>query len=116
MTKIIHSNNCKNSPKNKMIEDLTISFELGNVNPEILNKNTVWKRYNKDHIVGITNIIEKAKEAEPPTQITIENAISHGKIGAATGIRHFGTSNTQFFYFFEFTSVTFSKIAIIKST
>ncbi|WP_236976638.1 hypothetical protein [Membranihabitans maritimus] len=90
MTKIVSSPNCGNSPKMEFLKDFNIAFAKGNL--EFITKSVVdeieWNIIGGKKIEGkekFTKELEKMK-SEKAAELIIDQILSHGKEGAASGI------------------------------
>jgi hypothetical protein len=115
MTDIIISKDCNNSPKNLLLQKMTIAFAEANAD-FILNiaaEDIYW------HIIGEKIIHGKASFTEPSVksktgdveQLIILHNISHGKVGAVNGRKKM--SDGRLFAFcdvYEFTGASFTSV------
>ena len=90
MTKIISSPNCGNSPKMEFLKDFNIAFAKGNIEfiVDSVTDDIVWNIIGDKKIEGkekLTVELEKMKP-EKVSEIVLEQILSHGKEGAASGI------------------------------
>ena len=89
MTRVITSEDCGNSPKNILVQNLTIAlakrdskFILGNVTDDIR-----WNRVGGELIEGKDNFakaLQKLKDNKT-AQLTVHHVATHGKAGAVNG-------------------------------
>ena len=89
MTKIVSKPNCGNSPKMEFLKEFNIAFAKGNV--EFITGNVtdeiVWNIIGNKKIEGkakFTEELEKMK-SEKVSELIIDQILSHGKEGAASG-------------------------------
>ncbi len=91
MTKVIVGEDCGNSPKNLLLEKLTIAFATGE-SEFILNSITDDIRLNlvgREAIQGredFTRALERITDDEV-VELTIRHVVTHGKAGAVDGRR-----------------------------
>lgn len=120
MTKVIASEDCGNSPKNKFLQDLTIAFATAN-SKFILDRVASDIRWN---IVGDT-LIEgkdnfsaflKQRENDRALELTIQHIATHGKAGAVNGTVTLENGKTRAFCdVYEFTNTKGSKVKEVTS-
>lgn len=108
MTKIVSSPNCGNSPKMEFLKEFNIAFAKGNIEfiTESVTDDIIWNIIGDKKIVGKENFtveLEKMK-SEKVNELVLEQILSHGKEGAASGImkmedgKNYGFSD---FYVFQ---------------
>lgn len=120
MIKIIRSEDCGNSPKNKFIEDMEIA---------IVEKDTkfLWKAISPDihwHIIGEKSVQGASQfldtlatifEVSDVAEIAINHVISHGKAGAVSGFRkHINGKTYEFCTVYVFSNAKATSIKEIK--
>lgn len=116
MTDIQGSRACGNSPKNKFVQDVAIFLELSEIKRDILSEDVVWHGVTHEPIEGRGAVQEQVAKRERPAAILVEHAISHGKVGAASGELILANGHKRrFSYFFEFTTVKANCVAVINS-
>jgi hypothetical protein len=118
MTKIMISEDCGNSPKNLLAQELTIALATGDAK-SVMKSVTDDIRWNmvgdtviqgKDHLAGA---LDKAKEV---LELTIHHVTTHGKAGAVNGTRKFKNIKTQAFcHVYEFSNAKGSSVKEITS-
>lgn len=120
MTRVFTSPDCGNSPKNKFIEKITIAFGTGDIET-ILGSVTADIRYDRaggSCVVGIENFareLERLKEDEVE-ELVIQHVLTHGKAGAANGIKKLKNGTTfGFCNVFEFDGAKGARIRGITS-
>ena len=116
MTEIHGSGDCGNSPKNTFVQAIAIALETGEVNLETFDENVVWERASGDNVTGREALIETLATTAAPAVLTIGHAISHGKVGAASGeVTLANGEKRRFSHVLEFTSAKASSVSVIKS-
>ncbi len=116
MTIVHASSDCANSPKNRFVQDVAVFLEAGSDKSDALSDDVVWcgaadTPLNGRHAAQ-TWIAQRAK----PTRIVVEHAISHGKVGAASGEVSFEDGRIRrFSHVLEFTSAKADSVARISS-
>lgn len=86
-TEIIGSADCGNSPKNAFVQDIAIALETGVALAEIFDPELTWIRSSTETVEGQAAVLRALSSIHPPTKIMVEHAISHGKVGMASGER-----------------------------
>jgi|SRR5690554_667422 len=116
MTKINRSAGCGNSPKNKTVEDIAIALEVRDCEylSTMLDPEAVWNHSNGPTSTA-KQIMHRLLAEGKPAILTIDNAISHGKVGAVNG-RFEGVKGEQrFCHIIEFTSAKCIRVARVDS-
>ena len=117
--RIIPSGDCGNSPKNTLLQDITIAFAkrdtrflLDHVTDDIR-----WEVIGEHVVEGkpaFTQALEKLR-LDAVVQLTIEHVVSHGRAGAVNGIAdHHGTTS-EFCDVFEFANAKGERVKTIRS-
>lgn len=116
MTQVIRSADCGNSPKNTAVEDIAIALETGDVDflAGVIDPGATWERPGATE-AGAEAILAQVRSLDSPSVVTIEHAISHGKIGAVSGSVGQGTGRRRFCHVIEFTSVKCTRFRRIDS-
>ncbi|WP_303925204.1 nuclear transport factor 2 family protein [Draconibacterium sediminis] len=120
MTKIVSKPNCGNSPKMEFLKEFNIAFAKGNV--EFITGNVtdeiVWNIIGNKKIEGkekFTEELEKMK-SEKVSELIIDQILSHGKEGAASGtIKMQNGKEYAFSDFYKFKGAKGAKIRSITS-
>jgi len=116
MTAIQRSGDCGNSPKNAFIQEIAIALESGVCPENAFADNIQWFRGAAPTLDGRASVIAAIGSVAAPASITIEHAISHGKVGAANGEVRLADGRVRHFsHFFEFTSAKANLVSLIKS-
>lgn len=114
--KINGSRDCGNSPKNRIVQDIAVALEAGNLPETGIDGSTVWHRADGRKLEGAESLRSALDEVLPAESITVSHAISHGKAGAANGVSVLAGGRTRrFCHVVEFTSVKATTIAEIDS-
>jgi hypothetical protein len=101
MTRVITSEDCGNSPKNILLEKLTIAladgdpeFTLSSVTDDIR-----WTRVGNELIEGKVEFAEALEQAtsDKAVVITIHHVATHGKVGAVNGTSKLKSGKTLAF-------------------
>jgi hypothetical protein len=120
MTEIIISNDCGNSPKNLLLQTITIALAEGDIDYilGIAAEDIQWHIIGEKTVQGKTSYTEalvKLKTGEVE-ELTILHAFSHGKVGAVHGRKKM--SDGRVFAFcdvYEFTGASFTSVKEISS-
>lgn len=116
MTKIHGSKDCGNSPKNKFVQKMAIALETGEVELEDFSDDVVWERSVGLSVTGRDALTVELAARPAPAALTIEHAISHGKVGTASGeVTLASGERRRFSHVLEFTSVKANCVSVIKS-
>ena len=73
-----------NSPKNKFVQEIAVALETGVFLKDGFGDSLTWIM-NDQHPVSGDALREAIHAVERPVSITVDHAISHGKVGAANG-------------------------------
>ena len=116
MTKANRNPGCDNSPKNKMVEDIAVALETGDTHfmSALLDSGTVWHDAGSGEILG-EDILSKLRGQCQHDVLTIDQAISHDKVGAVNGQARRGKTGQRFCHVIEFTSAKCHKIRRVES-
>ena len=104
MTTVIGSGNCGNSPKNRLLEELTIAVGSANLS-EIrvrVTDSISWIRVGQDSAIGADAVCSLLESCDPADELTIFHVISHGRAGAVNGSARYGAHEEAFCHVFEF--------------
>jgi hypothetical protein len=121
MTVIIRSTDCGNSPKNRFVEDLEVTFARRDTG-FLLNRvadDIHWNIFGETSIRG-KDALEQAIESIPQdrevTEITINHVVTHGKVGAVNGIIKRKNDRTyEFCSVYEFSNTKGTNVRDITS-
>ncbi|SHO60821.1 hypothetical protein [Algoriphagus zhangzhouensis] len=111
---------CGNSPKNKLIADLTIAFvgyELNKVEP-FLDEDIQWTLVGDITIDGKKEFLESLSQmiSNPASELEIFQIVTHGKSAAVNGkMKMKDGSQYGFADFYIFSSASFKKVKSITS-
>lgn len=107
MTRVILGADCGNSPKNTLLQQLTLALAKGDL-PFLTNKTTediCWDLVGDRLIKGIDEIctvVESRVRQNQMEEIIVERVISHGKAGAVNGKWVENGKTFAFCHVFEF--------------
>ncbi len=110
------SRDCGNSPKNRFVQDFAIAIETGDVLPDRVSETIVWEGAFQKPVMGSAAFDAALKRRKAPQAITVEHAISHGKVGAACGtVLGADGQERRFAHVFEFTNTKANCVAVIRT-
>jgi hypothetical protein len=116
MTIVHGSRDCGNSPKNRFVQDVAVFLEAGPGKADALSDDVVWHGAADTPLNGRHAAQAWLAQRAKPSRIVVEHAISHGKVGAASGEVSFEDGRTRrFSHVLEFTSVKADSVARISS-
>ena len=115
--KVIRSLDCGNSPKQKLLEDMSVAFagaDAGLIDslavPEL-----VWLHVGKKPVEGQDAVLSAIQKSGPATEVAIERVVSHGRSGAVNGIITRGGKRTAFCHMFEFNNTKCTHVKSIST-
>lgn len=119
MTEINRSGDCGNSPKNQLVEDVSVALATADVDA-LANRVTDEVRW--EVVGGLTtrgrseleSTVERSSREEP-TVVTVEHVVTHGKAGAVSGRVEFGQRTREFCDVYEFSNARGTHVRSIKS-
>ena len=116
MTEIQGSKDCGNSPKNKTVQDIAIGLAVGDIAPDLIDDDVVWQPTDSEAVSGRETLMKSLADQPVPQSVTVDHAVSHGKVGAASGeIVLANGHRRRFCHVIEFTSAKAAYVAAIKS-
>lgn len=117
MTKIHVSEDCGNSPKNQLLQALTVA--IARADPEqirsFVTEQVQWSRVGSKPISGSQSVVQALVSLGPATSLRIGHVVSHGRSGAVDGMVMFGTKRWAFCHVYEFTSAKGSQVGGITT-
>ena len=115
--KVIRSSDCGNSPKQKLLEDMSVALagaDAGLIDslavPEL-----VWLHIGKKPVEGQDAVLSAIRKSRPATEVVIERVVSHGRAGAVNGIITRGSKRTAFCHMFEFNNAKGTHVKSIST-
>ena len=116
MTQIQGSKDCGNSPKNQFVQDVSVAIECGEAMADAFSEDVAWEQPETQRISGKTDVLEHLRSRPKPRSVTVQHAISHGKVGAASGEVASADGHTRrFCHVFEFTNTKANCVSFIRS-
>ena len=101
MTRINGSDDCGNSPKNKLVQQLSIALTLGDIAMllDSVTDDIYWEIVGERSIHGKDGLTKALGRVEPDqlAKLTIEHVLTHGRVGAVNGTAIFSNSNARSF-------------------
>jgi hypothetical protein len=118
MTEILRSEDCGNSPKNLLVQELSIALATRDL-PLLLDNcadDVTWEilgRGRGDSQSDLTVLLDDRPE---PARLAIHHVVTHGKAGAVDGTAEFANGAKQHFCdIYEFTGASGKSIQAITS-
>lgn len=109
------SKDCGNSPKNKFVQDVAVAMECGEAMPDAFSEDVTWEQPAQP-IFGKDAVLDYLGSLTKPTSVTVQHAISHGKVGAASGeVTLENGQIRRFCHMFEFTNSKANCVAVVRS-
>ena len=104
MMKVIRSSGCGNSPKQKLVEDMSVALAGADVGimASLAVPELVWLHIGKKPIEGQNAVLSAIRKSGPATEVAIDRVVSHGRAGAVNGIITRSGKHTAFCHMFEF--------------
>ena len=116
MTRITESADCGNSPKNLLMQTIAIGLETGEISAALLADDVIWHRASGQVVKGASAVARTLDQATPPKTLVVDHAITHGKVGAASGRCSDASSGSRgFAHVITFTTASAKTIATINS-
>jgi hypothetical protein len=117
MTKIETKSDCGNSPKNKLVQELTIAIAKADIAriSRLVAEDVSWLPVGGKAVEGRESFVKAITRHGPATKVTIEHVISHGRAGSVNGIVEFGKKHRGFCQVFEFTNAKGTQVSAITS-
>lgn len=110
------SRDCGNSPKNRFVQALAIAIEAGTNLSDSVSQTIVWEGASPKPVMGSEAFVATLRRRKAPQAITVEHAISHGKVGAACGtVLEADGRERRFAHVFEFTNTKANCVAVIRT-
>ena len=115
--KVIRSSGCGNSPKQKLVEDMSVALAGADVGimASLAVPELVWLHIGKKPIEGQDAVLSAIRKSGPATEVAIERVVSHGRAGAVNGIITRGGKRTAFCHMFEFNNTKGTHVKSIST-
>ena len=115
MTVVNGSKDCGNSPKNTFVQAIAVALEKGKPDPDDFSPDVVCEFGPGDTIRGQKALADAFDKRGSAAVITVSHAISHGKVGAASGETELATGELRrFCYVITFTNAKANCVASIR--
>ena len=120
LTKIVRSGDCGNSPKNTLLESLTIALAtrdtrfLNGVVTEDVRWNVVGRRVVEGKR-ALVDAIDETGRRDAVTRVAIDHVLSHGRAGAVDGTMRIGKRTVAFCNVYEFGSAKGTTVKAITT-
>jgi hypothetical protein len=121
MPKIVKSPDCKNSPKNLLVQALVIAIETSNASAfsRCVSDEVIWAvpgRKSFDGKAAALAYLKVRKLNIQPTKLQVRRAISHGRSGSGDGMLLLESGLTQSFcHVVDFSTAKGGKVSSISS-
>ncbi|GGG69293.1 hypothetical protein GCM10011415_15820 [Salipiger pallidus] len=98
------------------MQDIAIALETGVASAETFDPEVTWIRSSAETVEGQAAVLRALSSILLPTKIMVEHAISHGKVGMASGERTLADGQKRSFcHVFEFTNSKAGSVVSIKT-
>ncbi|WP_147124429.1 nuclear transport factor 2 family protein [Shimia ponticola] len=115
MVDVTGSRDCGNSPKNAFAQAVGVAIESGEFLHDAFTADMIWESPNGE-VHGSDAIIAALAKVEKPDLIVVEHAITHGKVGATSGVATLASGHKRrFSHVIEFVNTKANKIARVKT-
>ena len=115
MVKITGSRDCGNSPKNAFVQLIGVTIEQGELLDDASPDDIVWETPHGVH-EGLEAVKGALASVDLPVSIVAEHAITHGKVGATSGVSTLENGKSRrYSHVIEFTNTKAIKVTRIKS-
>lgn len=117
MTRVIKDKNCRNSPKNELLQAFCIAAARKDLEliEDLVTEDVSWQQPGRKPVVGSKAVAKAITKFSPASSLRIEHVISHGKAGSVDGIIEFGGKRRAFCHVFDFRSARGDSIKSIKT-
>jgi hypothetical protein len=117
MTIIQKSSDCGNSPKNRLLQELTIAMARGDTQRvrELVSDDVHWLAIGRQPVHGVDAFCKWISRYGAASRLTIEHVVSHGRSGAVNGVVSFGEKSRAFCHMYEFASAKGTSVKSLTS-
>ncbi len=116
-TKVTRSSDCGNSPKQKLLEDISVALACADIGsfealtlPEV-----VWEKVGRKPLIGLGAVVSGIRRDGSASEVSIERVVSHGRAGAVNGILSRGEKRIAFCHMFEFNNTKCTHVTSIST-
>jgi len=112
MTKVRKGADCGNSPKNTLVQELTIAMACANTNRirDLVSNDVYWLAVGRKPVQGIDGFCKALTRYGPVSEIAINHVLSHGRSGAIDGTVFVGGKRRAFCHMYEFVNAKGAKV------
>jgi hypothetical protein len=119
MTKVVRSQDCGNSPKNQLVENLTVALATGD-HPTVaglVTDDVQWRIIGGEVLHGREAVLRALQDVNGKSiaQLTVSHVVTHGKAGAVNGAVWFRDATREFCDVFEFGNAKGTSVSQITS-
>jgi hypothetical protein len=106
MTELQLNKNCGNSPKNQLLQELTVAMALADVErlSDLVTADVQWTQMGRMPVSGSQSVCRALARLGRATALKIDHVISHGSSGAVDGVVVFRRKRRAFCHVFDFAS------------
>jgi hypothetical protein len=117
VTKLELSADCGNSPKNQLLQELTVAIARADAERilELVTKDVRWTPVGRKPVAGARSVSRALVRLGPATSLEVGHVVSHGRSGAVDGIVAFGKKKRSFCHVFEFGSAKGADVEAITT-
>ncbi len=119
MTRIVRSGNCRNSPKNQLVEDLAVALLTGDRQAVsgLVTDDVQWTTVGGEAVQGRQALGDSLQGVEPAgiEELVVLHVVTHGKSGAVDGTIVDGGRQQGFCHVFDFANTRGSTVQRITS-
>jgi hypothetical protein len=117
MTRVQKRVDCANSPKNEVLQELTIAMARGNEARvrEFLTTSFEWLPVGRQPVAGVDAVCKALLHYGPASVLIIQHVISRGRSGAVDGVIEFGAKRRAFCNVFDFENSKGNRVRALTS-
>lgn len=119
MTKVVHSKDCGNSPKNQLAENLAVALIEGDQRTvsQLVTDDIIWSIIGGESILGRGAVLRALPMVNdtPDGMLTVLHVVTHGKSGAVNGTFQHPAGSMSFCEVFEFSNAKGTSVSRITS-
>lgn len=117
MTKVHLNQACGNSPKNQLLQELTVAIAKADFDAisRIVTEDVRWSPVGRKPVHGVGSFCRAIARYGPASMLRVDQVISHGKSGAVNGVVTFAEKSRGFCYVVEFRSAKGQEVSGITS-
>lgn len=119
MPEITRSGDCGNSPKNRLVEDVSVAIATADVQALLdrVTEDVIWKIVGGETSSGTDELAETVRRLgdQEMAGLDVERVCTHGKTGAVSGHVKFAKGRRDFCDVYEFSSARGTHVKAITS-